>query len=99
MRPKQYRKICGYPESLCFKPDGISPDEMKERILTMDEYEAIRLADLVGMYQDEAAYSMGISRQTFGRIIESARLKIADAIVNMKAIRIEDVRTDISNKI
>ena len=99
MRPKQYRKICGSPESRCFNPVGVSADKLQELILTMDEYEAIRLADLVGMYQDEAAYSMGISRQTFGRIIESARLKIADAIVNMKAIRIEDVRTDINNKI
>jgi len=55
----------------------------------VDEFEAIRLADLKGMYQENAAEKMKVSRQTFGRIIESARKKIADALVTGKALRIE----------
>ena len=51
--------------------------------------EAIRLADLEGMYQEHAAENMGISRQTFGRIIESAHKKVAEALIKGKALRIE----------
>jgi rubrerythrin len=58
-------------------------------VLTVDEFEAIRLADLEGLYQEEAAKKMKISRQTFGNIISSAHGKIADAIINGKAIKIE----------
>ncbi len=58
--------------------------------LGFDEIEAVRLADLEGLYQEEAARRMGISRQTFGRIVESARRGIADAIINHKCLRIEE---------
>jgi len=63
--------------------------ELEEVILGFDEAEALRLADLEGLYQEAAARSMGVSRQTFGRIVESARRKIADAVLNGKALRIE----------
>jgi len=63
--------------------------ELAEVELKLDEYEAIRLADLTGLYQEEAAKKMGISRQTFGNILQVARQKVADAIVNSKAIRIK----------
>ena len=62
---------------------------LEEINLTLDEFEAIRLADLEGLYQEDAAKRMGISRQTFGNIIDSAHKKIADAFLNGKAIRIE----------
>jgi len=58
-------------------------------ILTLDEFEAIRLADLDGLYQEQAADKMKVSRQTFGRIIESAHRKIATALVKGKALKIE----------
>ena len=58
--------------------------------LEMDEFEAIRLRNYVGLYQEKAAEKMKISRQTFGRILESANKKIADAMINGKAIRIEN---------
>ncbi len=63
--------------------------------MSLDEYEAIRLADLEGLYQEQAASRMNISRQTFGRIIESAHRKVADVLVNGKALKIEggDVST------
>lgn len=62
---------------------------LKEVGLTLDELEAIRLADLEGLYQEDAAGQMKISRQTFGNIINSAHKKIADALVNGKALKIE----------
>jgi len=57
--------------------------------LSIDEFEAVRLACLEGMKQEKAAKLMKISRPTFSRIITSAHKKIADALVNIKAIRIE----------
>jgi predicted DNA-binding protein (UPF0251 family)/predicted Fe-Mo cluster-binding NifX family protein len=71
------------------KPAGIPARDLAELRLGLDEAEAIRLADLEGLYQEAAARSMGVSRQTFGRIVESARRKVADAILNGKALRIE----------
>jgi predicted DNA-binding protein (UPF0251 family) len=62
---------------------------LEEVVLSFDEFEAIRLADLEALYQDKAAEKMGISRQTFGRIIESARQKVAEALVRGKALKIE----------
>jgi hypothetical protein len=58
-------------------------------LLTLDEYEAIRLADLEGLYQEQAAARMKVSRQTFGRIVETARRKVADVLVHGKTLRIE----------
>jgi predicted DNA-binding protein (UPF0251 family) len=63
--------------------------DLEEVILTIDEVEAIRLADHEGLYQEQAAERMKISRQTFGRVISSAHRKIADALVCGKALRIE----------
>ena len=71
------------------KPAGIPASELEEVVLGFDEAEALRLADLEGFYQEAAARSMGVSRQTFGRIVETARRKAADAILNGKALRIE----------
>lgn len=62
---------------------------LEEVSLTLDEIEAIRLADLEGMYQDQVAKKMNVSRQTVGRILASAHKKIAEALVLGKAIRME----------
>ena len=72
-----------------FRPAGVSVRELDRVYLRLDHLEAIRLADLEGLYQEEAARRMGVSRQTFGRIVESARRGIADAIINRKCLRIE----------
>ena len=88
-RPKCCRKIGCAPDSNYFKPRGIPSTQLDEIVLSLDEYEAIRLADLEGLYQEDAASRMNISRQTFGRIIESARKKIADVIINGKALKID----------
>lgn len=88
-RPIRCRRVYCKPDSNYFKPRGIPLDALEEINLTIDEFEAVRLADLEGLYQEDAAKKMGVSRQTFGNIIESAHKKIADSIVNSKALRIE----------
>ena len=71
-----------------FRPYGASGGADDDVVLTFDEAEALRLADLDGLYQQAAAHQMGVSRPTFGRIIESARRKTADALLNGKKLRI-----------
>jgi uncharacterized protein len=63
--------------------------ELEEVVMTLDEFEAIRLADLEGLYQEDAAARMGISRPTFGRVLAAAHGKVADALAHGKALRIE----------
>jgi predicted DNA-binding protein (UPF0251 family) len=72
-----------------FKPRGVPMTSLESVGLSIDEFEAIRLKDLEGLEQTAAADSMRISQPTFHRIIEAARKKVADALVNGKAIRIE----------
>jgi predicted DNA-binding protein (UPF0251 family) len=63
--------------------------DLDQVVLSVDELEALRLADKEGMYQDQAAEQMKISRPTFGRVVEAARRKVAEALVEGKALRIE----------
>lgn len=88
-RPCKCRRIYGNPQTNYFKPGGVPVLQLEEIILTVDEFEAIRLADLQELYQEDAAKKMNISRQTFGNIIQSAHRKIADTIVNAKALKID----------
>ncbi len=88
-RPCRCRKIRCSPDTNYFKPRGIPLFNLEEVNLTLDELEAIRLADFEGLYQEDGAKKMNISRQTFGNIIISAHKKIADALLNAKALKIE----------
>jgi len=88
-RPCRCRRIRCNPDTNYFKPRGIPLDVLEEVNLSLDELEAIRLADLGELYQEDAAKKMNISRQTFGNIINSAHKKIADALLNAKALKIE----------
>jgi len=88
-RPLKCRRVCGKAAAEYFKPRGIPVVSLEEVNLLIDEFEAIRLADLEGLYQETAAEKMKISRQTFGNILDSAHRKIADALVNAKALRIK----------
>ncbi len=88
-RPKCHRNICGTPDNNYFKPRGMPTVDLEEVVLNLDEFEAIRLADYEQLYQEEAAIKMNISRQTFGRIINEAHRKIADVLINAKALKIE----------
>ena len=88
-RPIRCRRVCCRPISVHFKPGGVPRRLMEEVNLELDELEALRLGDLEGMYQEDAARKMNVSRQTFGNIATSAHRKVADALVNAKALRIE----------
>lgn len=96
-RPRNCRRIGCMPQANYYKPRGIPLSALQHINLTYDELEAIRLADLEGLYQEKAAEKMNISRQTFGRIIESAHKKIADALVNGKALSIEGGTIEMDN--
>jgi uncharacterized protein len=87
-RPCRCRRIRCSPDPRLFKPKGIPLHDLKEVVLGLDELEAVRLADLMGLYQEAAAKEMNVSRQTFGNIIARAHHKIADALLNAKALRI-----------
>jgi len=95
-RPFCARRVAGRPAASVFKPAGIPLGKVEEVLMTLDEFEALRLADLDGLYQEEAAARMNVSRPTFSRIVDSARRKVADALVHGKALRIEGgpVRVD-----
>lgn len=88
-RPRLIRRVFREPEATYFKPAGIRMSELEEIAVSVEEFEAVRLKDLEELEQGEAAEKMGISQPTFCRIVSSARKKIADAISNGKAIRIE----------
>lgn len=86
-RPRIPRTVATRPTALLFKPGGV-PTRAQIR-LSLDELEALRLADLEALLQDEAASRMGVSRPTFGRILAAARRKVSEAIVLGRALRIE----------
>lgn len=88
-RPRKCRFIQCKPDATYFKPRGIPLVELDEVSLTLDEFEAIRLADYEQLYHANAAKTMNISRQTFGRILRSARRKVSECLIASKALRIE----------
>src|SRR4030066_1360763 len=88
-RPRKCRRVESLPGVTYFKPAGIPLRDLEEVRMSIEEAEAIRLKDLEGLEQEEGAEKMNISRPTFQRVLASARLKIADALLNGKAIRIE----------
>ena len=89
MRPKKTRWIKCMPGERCFKPLCKPLNKLETVFLTLDEFEAVRLACLEGLKQIDAAKKLKISRPTFSRILTSAQNKIADGLVNIKAIKID----------
>ncbi len=96
-RPKCCRRINGTPACRLFRPADVTVSDLEEVVLSMDELEAIRLADLEGLYQEHAAESMNVSRQTFGRIVQNARRKVAQVLVQGAALRIEGGDVEMSS--
>ncbi len=95
-RPQCCRRISQEPPCAVFKPTSIPARFLEEIVLTLDEFEALRLADLNGLYHEQAAASMNVSRQTFGRIIDTARRKTAEALILGKALRIEGGKVEMA---
>lgn len=88
-RPTHCRTIKDVPRISCFRPDGVPRKRLKRVLLTVDELEAIRLADKEGLYHADAAVQMCVSRPTFSRILDAARNKVAEAIVEGKQLCIQ----------
>ena len=95
-RPVQCRRVGHAPDCTYFKPAGVPMRALQEVVLAIDELEALRLSDLEGLYHEEAAQRMGVSRRTFGRVITAARQKVAQALVNGMALRIEGGVVDVA---
>jgi len=87
-RPKNNRIVYEPPFYTEFKPAGVSSKSLEEVVLSLDEFEAIRLADLVGMSHKEAAFEMEISRSTFSRLIVKSRKKIAEYFFQGKLLTV-----------
>ncbi len=92
-RPRKCRRVGFIPNNQFFYPHLQNPEEV---VLSIEELEAVRLSDLEAMGQDAGAESMRISRGTFQRILNAARQKLADALVNGKTIRIEGGSYEVS---
>ena len=98
-RPVKNRIIQSIPTSEGFVPVGYDNHKEYDRvIMTVDEYETIRLIDYAGENQETCAESMGISRSTVTNIYDSARKKISDALINEKILLIEGGNYDISDE-
>ncbi|MEG0072654.1 MAG: DUF134 domain-containing protein [Raoultibacter sp.] len=87
-RPRKCRKICGMPDTTDFGPHGVCR-QAASIIMTIDEYETIRLIDLEGLTQEEAASQMDVARSTIQTIYNTARNKIAQCLVKGISLRIE----------
>lgn len=89
-RPRKHRKVKCCPTAYYFKPRAVPLSNLEEIILEIDELESLRLADYLAFSHEQGASQMKISRATFGRIVERARKKVVDAMLNGKAIKIGD---------
>jgi predicted DNA-binding protein (UPF0251 family) len=85
-RPPLERYVAGLPQAGVFKPADARKRELEQVGLAVGEIEALRLVDLEGLSHEQAAARLGVSRQTVGRELEAARRKVADALVNGKAL-------------
>lgn len=92
------RRVSFLPGITYFKPAGIPLRALEEVCLSVEEAEAIRLKDIEDLDQEQSAAEMNISRTTYQRVLESARKKVADALLNGKAIRIEGGNYEITNQ-
>lgn len=97
-RPCKFRRVGYEPTEVFFKPRAVPLSELEIVNLKLDELEAMRLVDIESLYHEDAAKRMGISRQTFDRIIQRAHTTVAEALVNGKAIHIEGGNIMVSKK-
>ena len=97
-RPVKLRCVDQLLSAGYFRPMGVPAGILQEVCLSFEELESIRLKDMEGLEQEECAQRMRISRPTFHRVLESARKKLADALINGKAIQIEGGNFELSQR-
>ncbi len=90
-RPKKPRRLRFSPDVCYYKPQGVPLRDLKEVVLLADELEALKLHDVDGLNHLQSAKKMNISQPTFGRVLNIAYKKLAQAIVGGKAIRLDKV--------
>jgi len=95
-RPRKRRILDRAPRPAIYKPAGAPLDGLRRITLLQEELEALRLADLEGLTQEEAAGRMGVSRSTFQRIVAQARRQVALALVEGQALQIEGGTFEVS---
>ena len=88
-RPRKKRILSRTPRAAVYKPAGVPLDQLPQISLLQEELEALRLADLEGLTQAQAAEEMGVSRSTFQRVLAQARRRVAQALVQGLALQIE----------
>jgi len=88
-RPKKGRRVCGMPKVDSFGPVNGMENEAEEILMSVDEYETIRLIDLEGLTQEECAGHMNVARTTIQGIYNGARKKLAEALINGRRLKIE----------
>ncbi len=88
-RPRKWRRLRHEPQPAIFKPVGLPLEKLERVTLLHEELEALRLADLEGQHQADAADQMSVSRSTFQRLVTEARRKVTLALVNGAALQIE----------
>ncbi len=98
-RPKNYRIVFEPPLYKVFTPQGGADRPLEQVHVSLDEFEAVRLADYTGLTHAEASEAMEISRSTFSRLIEKARNKLADIVINGKQLIIEGGNVHFRNNI
>jgi predicted DNA-binding protein (UPF0251 family) len=87
-RPRKHRRLSHTPRAAIYKPAGVPLNDLRQVTLQLDELEALRLADLQGLTQEQSAIEMGISRSTFQRTLASARRQVALALVEGAALQL-----------
>lgn len=99
MRPKIKRHICAEKFAKCslFKPNGIAATKLTKISIESDELEAVRLVDIEGLSQQDAAKRMQVSRQTFANILKKSRFKISNALINGHALVLPDELVNLVN--
>lgn len=88
-RPRKRRRVWHEPSPAIFKPVGVPLDQLPKITLLYEELEAMRLVDLEGRYQEDAAGQMNVSRSTLQRIVNEARHKVVQALTEGAALHIE----------
>lgn len=99
MRPKIKRHICAEKFAKCslFKPNGIPATKLMKISIESDELEAVRLVDIEGLSQQDAAKRMQVSRQTFANILKKSRFKISNALINGHALVLPNELVNLDN--
>ncbi len=93
----KWRKVCRLPKCHCYGPLNLKANDDDQVIMTVDEYETIRLIDLEGKTQEKCAEKMNIARTTVQGIYINARKKLADSLVNGRSLRIEGGEYELCN--